>query len=91
MKTWTNENIILYLNISDYIIVSKERVLRGSGVALYIQDCINYTVRDDIGAYSGADFECAFVELPVVHQRKKIVCIYRAQGLNMHLLNNKFD
>ena len=70
---------------------TKERGSRGGGVALYIKGGINYTVRDALGAYSDTDFERVFIELPVVHQRKKIAsCIYTAPGLDLHLFSNKF-
>ena len=91
-KTWANESNILYLNIPNYNIVSKERGSRGGGVEIYIKVAINHTVRDDLSAYSGTDFECVFIEVPVVHQRKTIVgCIYRAPGLNLHLFNKKLE
>ena len=46
-------------------------------VSLYINDGINYAARVGLGAYIDTDFECVFIELPVVHYRKEIVgCIY---------------
>ena len=61
-------------------------------MALYIKHGINCTVRDDLGAYSRIDFDCVYIELPVIHQRKNIVgCIYRAPGLDLRLFKNEFE
>ena len=75
-ETWKNESNILYLNISTVTLYQNKddpEVV----VSLYIKDGINYTARVDLGANSDTDFECVFIELPVVHYRKEIVgCFY---------------
>lgn len=88
-ETWLNCESEKYVSLPGYNFVSKTRLDKvGGGVGLYINDCFNYIVREDISRMTSF-IECVFIEIIQIGQRNIILgCFYRPPNSDLALFNS---
>ena len=79
-ETWLKPNQPgMHINLVDYTFVSNSRLqFKGGGVGMYINNILNFIVRDDLNIMDEKIFESLFIE--VEYNKSIIICgvIYRA-------------
>jgi len=77
-ETFLTDNISQQFNIPGYNLVCKNRHTKRGGVALYVNNKLNYKICDDLEAFVPGEFESLFIEVHDVANKNVIVGeIYR--------------
>ena len=67
-ETWANEHNESLLTIPGYRGLFENWIdRRGGGVALFIDDYLSYTERNDRNEFAGDEFESCFIELDFIY------------------------
>ena len=85
-ETFLNVNNVRLCDIDGYTLVHNNRKSKGGGVAMYIDNSLNFSLRDDLTFNICNEFETIFIELTPHTQSKKILIgeIYRTPDSNPH-------
>ena len=85
-ETFLNSNNVRMCKIEGYTLVHNNRKSKGGGVAIYIFNPLNFSLRDDLTYNINNQFETIFIELTPHNQSKKILIgeIYRTPDSNPH-------
>ena len=89
-ETWATEYNTSTLIIPGYNCCMKPRTgRRGGGVAIYVDQSIKYTVRDDLREYDCDEFEFLCVQLSLGNEKKNVVAVYRPPKTSLpHFVTN---
>ena len=92
-ETWANEHNESLLTIPGYHGLFTNRIDRwGGGVALFIDDSLSYSERNDINVFAGDEFESYFIELDEVNIGNKLIdVIYHPPGKEFDKFQNNLD
>ena len=77
-----DSNVDLY-KLSGYNLIFRNRSrIKGGGVAIYLRDNFNYSIRNDISTFIEGEFESLFIETTLLNKNTIIGEIYRTPGSN---------
>jgi exonuclease III len=90
-ETWANNINESNFVISGYNYCGKPRIgSRGGGVAIYVKDGLNYTIRSDLDALMIDVCELISIQLSNDNITRNIVAVYRPPGGNLTNFNNSY-
>jgi len=91
-ETWATDSTEQHLRIPNYKYCEKHRSSsRGGGVAIYIQEDINYVVRQDLDMYCCDEFEFICIQIEDQTGGKIIACVYRPPNSNLSCFNESYS
>lgn len=91
-ETWAHPDSVSSFNIRGYNCISVPRAGRpGGGVALFIDESLQYYERNDLYSYSGTAYESAFAEVKFGTKSAIVGVIYRPPDTCLSDFNNKYN
>jgi gamma-glutamylcyclotransferase (GGCT)/AIG2-like uncharacterized protein YtfP len=72
---------------------NNRKIKKQGGVAVYINNKLKYTTRQDLSIFHEGILECCFIELPSLNKEKNIIVgeVYRVPGTNENFFLQEID
>ena len=94
-ESWLKPHNVSLFDLEGYTheYITREKK-QGGGISMYIKDCLNYKIREDLGLIS-TSMEMMWIEIDFSHEKNKknliIGTIYRTPGSDIEMFNNKLS
>lgn len=91
-ETWLDENSYESVNVPGYNFISNYRTSKkGGGTGIYLQESLEYKIREDCNFSKPDTIESVFAEISIPHEKNIIVgTIYRPPSQNLSEFNEIF-